>query len=134
LQSTLQQLSDPGGGTALYKKEAATVAKMYTDSQKYDGVSKSFDFKLTIFKDICRRAGLQLDDYMITFPTMLKGLAQDHYYNCSLSAKTYTEACTYMQNFFEGLKFYRKNLAEWNATTLQGIIDANTDKLIYQCL
>jgi hypothetical protein len=96
LQSTLQQPPDPGGGMVSYKKEAATVAKMYTDSQKYDKVSESFDFKLTIFKDICRRAGLQLDDYMIAFPTMLKGLAQDHYYNCSLSAKTYTEACTYI--------------------------------------
>jgi hypothetical protein len=69
LQSTLQQTPDPGGGTASYKKEAATVAKMYTDSQKYDGVSESFDFKLTIFEDICRRAGLQPDGYMIAFPT-----------------------------------------------------------------
>ena len=134
LQSTLQQPLDPGGGTVSYKKEAATVAKMYTDSQKYDGVSESFDFKLTIFEDICRRAGLQPDGYMIAFPTMLKGLAQDHYYNRSLSARTYAEACTHIRNFFEGPEFYRKNLAEWNATTLQGIIDANTDKPIYQCL
>ena len=64
---------------------------------------------------------------------MLKGLAQDHYYNRGLSARTYTEACTHIRNF-EGPEFYRKNLAEWNATTLQGIIDANTDKPIYQCL
>jgi hypothetical protein len=134
LQSTLQQTPDPGGGTASYKKEAATVAKMYTDSQKYDGVSESFDFKLTIFEDICRRAGLQPDGYMIAFPTMLKGLAQDHYYNRGLSARTYAEACTHIRNFFEGPEFYRKNLAEWNATTLQGIIDANTDKPVYQCL
>jgi len=107
---------------------------MYTDSQKYDGVSESFDFKLAIFEDTCRRAGLQPDGYMIAFPTMLKGLAQDHYYNRTLSARTYLEACTHMRNFFEGPEFYRKNLAEWNATTLQGIIDANTDKPVYQCL
>ena len=56
LQSTLQRPLDPGGGTASYKKEAATVAKMYTDSRKYDGVSESFDFKLAIFEVICRRA------------------------------------------------------------------------------
>jgi hypothetical protein len=88
------------------------VAKMYTDNQKYNGVNESFDFKLAIFKDICRRAGLQLDGYMIAFPTMLKGLAQDYYYNCSLSTKTYLEACTHMWNFFEGPKFYRKNLVD----------------------
>jgi hypothetical protein len=114
-----------------YKKEAATVAKMYTDSQKYDGVSESFDFKLAIFKDICRRASLQPDGYIIVFPTMLKGLAQDHYYNRTLLARTYLEACTHMRNFFKGPKFYRKNLVEWNATTLQGIINANTDKTVY---
>jgi hypothetical protein len=59
----------------LYKKEAAIVVKMYMDSQKYNRVSESFDFKLTIFKDICRRASLQPNDYIIAFPTMLKGLA-----------------------------------------------------------
>ena len=36
-----------------------------------------------------------------------------------------------MWNFFKGPKFYRKNLVEWNATTLQGIINVNTNKLIY---
>jgi hypothetical protein len=125
---------DLEGGTVLYKKEAAIVAKMYTDSQKYNRVSKSFDFKLAIFEDICRRAGLQPDNYMIAFSTMLKGLVQDHYYNCSLSAKTYTEACTHIQNFFKGPEFYRKNLAEWNTITLQSIIDMNIDKPVYQCL
>ena len=91
---------------------------MYIDNQKYNRVNKSFDFKLAIFKDICRRASLQLDGYIIAFPTMLEGLVQDHYYNYSLLAKTYTEAYMHMQNFFKGPKFYRKNLIEWNATTL----------------
>jgi hypothetical protein len=85
---------------------------MYTDSQKYNRVNKSFDFKLAIFKDTCRRAGLQPDNYIIAFSTMLKGLTQDHYYNCGLSAKTYIEACIYIQNFFKGPEFYRKNLTE----------------------
>jgi hypothetical protein len=71
---------------------------------------------------------------MMAFPTMLKGLAQDHYYNRILLAKTYLEACTHMWNFFEGLKFYRKNLVEWNTISLQGIIDTNVDKPIYDCL
>ena len=110
------------------------VAKMYMDSQKYDGVNKSFDFKLIIFKNIYRRASLQPNDYMIAFPIMLKGLAQDHYYNCTLLARIYLKACIYMQNFFEGPEFYKKNFVEWNTITLQGIINANTDKPVYQCL
>ena len=47
---------------------------MYIDSQKYNKVSKSFNFKLTIFKNICRRASLQLNNYMIAFSTILKEL------------------------------------------------------------
>ena len=62
------------GETALYSKKAAMVAKMYTDSQKYNKVSKSFNFELIIFKDIYKRAGLQLNNYIIAFLTMLKGL------------------------------------------------------------
>ena len=92
------------------------VAKMYIDSQKYDGVSESFDFKLIIFKNICKRAGLQPDNYIIAFPIMLKGLAQDYYYNCTLSARTYPETCTYMRNFFEGHEFYKKT--SWSGTQL----------------
>ncbi len=52
-QPTYQQ-PDP----TTYSKEAAIVAKIYTDSQKYNGVSKSLNFKLAIFKDIYRRASL----------------------------------------------------------------------------
>jgi hypothetical protein len=58
----------------MYSKEAAIVTKMYIDDQKYNRVNDSLDFKLAIFEDICRRAGLQLDGYMIAFPNMLRGL------------------------------------------------------------
>ena len=94
------------------------MVKIYIDSQKYNKVNKSFNLKQIIFKDIYKKASLQLDNYIIAFPTILKGLAQDHYYNCTLSAKIYLEAYTYIQNFFKGPKFYRKNLTEWNAITL----------------
>jgi len=72
------------------------VAKIYIDSQKYNGVSESFDFKLAIFEDIYRRAGLQPNGYIITFPTMLKRLAQDHYYNYTLSTRIYLDTYTYI--------------------------------------
>ena len=104
--------STPQQPSTGHSKEAALVAKMYTDDQRYDGVSKSFDFKLTIFEDICRRAGLPLDKYMIVFPNILKGIAQDHYYSQNLSTRTYNEACNHIQNFFKGPEFFRKNLTE----------------------
>jgi len=59
----------------MYSKEVATIAKIYTDDQKYDGVSNSFNFKLTIFYNICKRSGLLPEGYIVAFPSMLKGLA-----------------------------------------------------------
>jgi len=58
-----------------YSKEVAIIVKIYTDDQKYDGVSDSFNFKLTIFYNICKRSGLPLEGYTVVFPSMLKGLA-----------------------------------------------------------
>jgi len=66
--------TDPAMHLPIYSKEAATIAKIYTDDQKYDGVSNSFDFKLTIFYNICKRASLPPKGYITAFLTMLKGL------------------------------------------------------------
>ena len=96
----------------IYSKEAATIAKIYIDNQKYDGINDSFDFKLTIFYDIYKRSGLPLNGYMIAFLIMLKGLAQEHYYNSNLSTRLFLKACDYIRNFFKGLEYYRKNLIE----------------------
>jgi len=66
--------TDPTMHLPMYSKEAATITKIYTDNQKYDRVSNSFNFKLTIFYDIYKRAGLPPKGYITTFLTMLKGL------------------------------------------------------------
>ena len=63
--------TDPAMHLPIYSKE---VAKIYTDDQKYNGVSNSFNFKLTIFYNICKRAGLPSKGYITAFLTMLKGL------------------------------------------------------------
>ena len=89
-----------------YSKEVTTVAKIYIDNEKYDSIGNSFDFKLTIFRDICQRSGLPAEGYMTAFPTMLKGLAQQHYYNSALSTKTFDAACAHIRNFFEGQEYY----------------------------
>jgi len=51
------------------------------EAQKYDGTNGSFDHKLAIFHDICQRIDLPQETLARAFPTMLKGLAQDHFYN-----------------------------------------------------
>jgi hypothetical protein len=52
----------------------ASVAKIYTEEQKYNG-SGSLDYKLSIFYNICRQCGLNEKDLVNAFPTMLKGMA-----------------------------------------------------------
>ena len=59
----------------MYSKEVATIAKIYMDDQKYDGVSNSFNFKLTIFYNIYKRSGLPPEGHIVAFPSILKGLA-----------------------------------------------------------
>jgi hypothetical protein len=119
-----------------YGKEIATITKIYSDSQKYSGVDDSFDFKLTIFYNICTRSGLPPDYYALAFPSMLKSMAERHYFNAHLAAQLFEKACQLMRDFFEGDEYYRKNLIEWNAITIQGVINdkENQDKTLSQCL
>ena len=58
-----------------YSKEVAIIAKIYTNNQKYNRVSDSFNFKLIIFYNICKRFSLPLEGYIVAFPSILKGLA-----------------------------------------------------------
>jgi hypothetical protein len=71
---------------------------------------------------------------MITFAEMLKGIAQDHFYDRTLEDRPYEEVCEHMRSLFEGPECHRRNLTTWNAITLQEIIDGNPDKSIYQSL
>ncbi len=72
------------------------IAKIYIDDQKYNGVNDSFDFKLTIFYNICKRSGLLLEGYIVAFFSILKGLVQDHYYNSNFELRPFTETCNYI--------------------------------------
>jgi hypothetical protein len=101
----------PAATTQPVYKKIATVAKVYTDGQKYNR-STSFDYKLTIFYNICKRSGLPRKAYAITFLIMLKGLAEEHYYSSNLVDRSFEYTCAYMRNFFKGPEYYRKNLME----------------------
>jgi hypothetical protein len=64
-----------------YARIVGKVAKMYINGMKYDSHNSNFISKRTVFEDVCRRADLPPEQYMRAFPIMLKGLAQDFYYN-----------------------------------------------------
>jgi hypothetical protein len=87
------------------------VAKVYTDKQKYNRFI-SFDYKLTIFYNICKRSGLSYKAYTTVFLIMLKRLTKEHYYSSNLADRLFEYTCAYIQNFFKGPEYYQKNLTK----------------------
>ena len=63
-----------------YRRELSIIIKIYIEESKYGGNRDSFDFKLAIFYNICRRTNIPHKAKAKVFPTMLKGLALDFYY------------------------------------------------------
>jgi len=116
--------------TTLYVKIVGEVAKMYTDGIKYDGHNSNFANKRTVFEDVCRRADLLLKQYIRAFPIILKGLAQDFYYNNRLSDHSFVDSYKKLRTFFEPLKYLRTNLNKWNSIILDIIASKHLDKLI----
>jgi len=54
LQATYPQAIDPQPTQVkIYGKELVNLAKLYTDESKYSSENDNFDFKLTIFMDLC---------------------------------------------------------------------------------
>ena len=65
--------TDPTIHLPIYSKETVIIAKIYTDDQKYNSISNSFNFKLIIFYNIYRRSNLPPKGYITAFPIILKG-------------------------------------------------------------
>ena len=63
-----------------YRKEIVNTAKIYIKEQKSSSINKSLNYKLIIFYDICNQADIHQEIYFKAFPTILKGLALDHFY------------------------------------------------------
>ena len=61
---------------------------MYTEDTKYSGKNDNFDYKLTIFYDLCKRALVPKEALSQAYPTMLRGLALDHYYTTLSNQKS----------------------------------------------
>jgi hypothetical protein len=101
----------PAATTQSAYKKIVIIAKVYTDRQKYNRFT-SFDYKLTIFYNICKRSGLPYKRYATVFLTILKGLAKEHYYNSNLADRLFKDTCIYIQNFFKRPEYYQKNLTK----------------------
>lgn len=119
-----------------YGREIGNITKMYTEDQKYGGAGDNFDFKLTIFKSTCVRAGLPDEERIKAFPTMLKARALVYYYSNDHACygAHFESVCDIIRQYFEGDEYKRGVLIKWNDISLQYIIDKNTGKSTEECL
>lgn len=119
-----------------YGRQLANLTKMYTDESRYSGEEDNFDFKLTMFRDLCDRADVPNDAMAKAFPTMLRGLALDYYYS-NLSASKhlpFDDVCNAVRDYFEGAEYRRSTLTKWNSLTLKSVMEKNKDKSMEECL
>ena len=122
----------PGPQSAQNAKLVSEVGKNYNDGMRYDGTSSHFDYKLSIFHNVCQRFDLPREAYMRAFPCMLKGLAEAHYYNGRLSQLSFDDACNNMRAYFQGPEYYRSNLNTWNNLTLESITAKHPHKSTWE--
>ena len=95
-----------------YNKELANLAKLYTDESKYSNKNDNFDFKLTIFINLCQKANILKQEFSQAYSTILYGLALDHYYTNLKSnplSVPFDKLCEAIRNYFEGLE-YKRNI------------------------
>jgi len=80
------------------------------DELKWDGGNSSFNQKLTIFYDIYKRVELPKEAIIKAFPTILKGLVLDYFYNNQMSKDSFDYVTTHLYSFFKGPGYQRWNL------------------------
>ena len=109
---------------------------MYTEESKYSGENGNFDFKLTVFHDLCSRADVPQEARARAFSTMLRGLALDYYYSniAANQSMTFYDICNTIQAYFEGAEYKRGILAKWNSLSLKLIIAKSEGKSMEDCL
>ena len=91
----------------------ANLTKMYTDKLQYGGNNDNFDQKLKVFHDLCNRAGIPKIARNQAFPTMLRDMALEYYYDNfdSDQPRPLDELCSALRNYFEGPEYHRRRLA-----------------------
>ena len=85
---------------------------MYMEDNKYSKEDDNFDFKLTIFTDLCQKADIPKQEFSQAYSTMLRGLALNHYYTNLKSnplSVPFNKLYKAIHNYFKGPE-YRYNI------------------------
>ena len=78
-----------------YSRELNIIIKIYIKESKYKSNRDSFNFKLTIFYNICGRVNILYKAKVKAFPIMLKGLVLDFFYlNNTINKLSFQDICS----------------------------------------
>ncbi|KAI0993887.1 hypothetical protein K3495_g14297, partial [Podosphaera aphanis] len=119
-------------------RQIGNLNKFYTNDQKYGGQDDVFDFKYGIFLDLSTRSGVNPENLVIAFPTMLKDQALTRYHkviqrNPEL-ARDLQGIRKSIRDYFETDETYSSRVAEWELVNLKDTINKNPGKSIKDCL
>jgi hypothetical protein len=56
------------------------LVKLYTDEFKYNNENDNFNFKLTIFTDLCQKADIFKQEFSQAYSIILRSLVLNYYY------------------------------------------------------
>ena len=118
-----------------FRNDIAALAKLYTSEAKYNGDKDSFDLKLEIFHDLCRKAVVPEEAKMMAFSLMLKGRALKFYYDNfkNSTGLTLNQICYAFKANFEGEEYQVGVLNRWNSLTLRSVMNKNEGKSMADC-
>ena len=122
-----------------FNRALANLTKMYTEKMQYGGENDNFDFKLTIFHNLCKRAGIPLNHRNEAYPAMLRDLALEHFFinlNNNSVMPPLEELCDKTRNYFEGPVYCRSILGQWETLTIKTVTarTENSSKTTLDCL
>ena len=108
---------------------------MYIEEDKYSGQpDDSFNFKLGIFVENCKKARVLPEARGLAISVMLTGLVKDYYYKVCRNYDDIDLVCDTISNWFETEEQGQTNLLNWEILTLDDIIQENPDKRTAQYL
>ena len=84
-----------------YSKKLVLFNRIYKDEKKYGGIDNSFDYKLLLFYDKCKRAGLSKHAYIYKASIMLIKQIQSRFYKIHNMILIFDEFCENMRDYFE---------------------------------
>ena len=90
----------------------ANLTKLYTDKFKYSSENDNFDFKLTIFINLCQKTDILKQEFNQAYSTILRGLAFDYYYinlKSNPFSVSFDKLYEVTRNYFKGLE-YKRNI------------------------